>query len=203
VEEVFADIYRRRVWGDGESRSGPGSGLARTAEIRADLAALLATLGVRSMLDAGCGDFHWMQAADLPLDLYIGADVVGDLVEECRQRHASRGRRFMHLDITRDWLPRVDLILCRDVLPHLSFADITRAVDNFKRSGATWLLTNTFVDRPRNDDIPTGAWRSLNFLQPPFSWPAAAGEIDERCHHTGGAYADKRLALWPLAALNV
>ena len=64
----------------------------------------------------------------------------------------------MHLDITRDRLPRVDLILCRDVLPHLSFADIARAVDNFKRSGATWLLTNTFVDRPRNDDIPTGAW---------------------------------------------
>lgn len=202
MEEVFAGIYRRRVWGDGESRSGPGSGLVRTAEIRADLAVLLVALGVRSVLDAGCGDFHWMQAADLPIDLYIGADVVPDLIDECRARYATAGRRFVRLDIAADPLPRVDLILCRDVLPHLSFADIARTIANFKASGAPWLLTNTFDQRSGNDDIPTGAWRPLNFRRPPFSWPSPSGVIDERCHHTGGAYADKLLALWALAAIG-
>jgi SAM-dependent methyltransferase len=202
VEDVFADIYRRRVWGDGESRSGRGSGLVRTAEIRADLGVLLGALGVRSMLDAGCGDFHWMQAADLPITSYIGADVVQDLIDECRARYATAHRRFVHCDIAADPLPRVDLILCRDVLPHLSFADIARTIANFRASGAAWLLTNTFDGRPHNDDIPTGAWRPLNFRRPPFSWPPPSGVIDERCYHTGGAYADKRLALWALAAVR-
>ena len=202
MESVFADIYRRRVWGDGESRSGPGSGLARTEAIRADLAALVRSLGVRSLLDAGCGDFHWMQAADLGLDTYVGIDVVRDVVEGCAAQHAGPGIRFVHLDVTRDPLPHADLILCRDVLPHLSFADIGRALENFARSGARWLLTNTFVDRLENADIPTGDWRPLNLERAPFLLPPPSAVLDERCHHTGGIYADKRLALWALAALR-
>jgi SAM-dependent methyltransferase len=202
MKEVFGDIYRRRVWGEGESRSGPGSGLARTEPIRADLAALVRSLGVRSLLDAGCGDFHWMQAADLGLDAYIGIDVVGELVDACAALHARPGIRFAQVDITRDPLPSVDLILCRDVLPHLSYADIDRAVDNFVQSGSRWLLTNTFVEREENVDIPTGGWRPLNLERAPFLLPSPLRVLDEYCHHSGGIYADKRLALWALGALR-
>jgi len=35
----------------------------------------------------------------------------------------------------------------------------------------------------------------------PFSFPPPRELIDERCHHTGGIYADKRLGLWQLADL--
>jgi hypothetical protein len=201
VEQVFGHIYRHRLWDDGESLSGPGSGLARTEALRADLAALVRQLGIRSLLDAGCGDFHWMQAAHLGVDHYIGVDVVRDLVDCNRQHHAAPGRSFVHLNVIRDPLPRVDLILCRDVLPHLSFADIAEAIANFKRSRSTWLLTNTFVNRQMNDDIRTGEWRTLNLELLPFSFPAPAIVLDERCRHTGGIYADKRLALWSLSAL--
>jgi SAM-dependent methyltransferase len=202
MEEVFADIYKRRAWGDGESRSGPGSGLLRTEPIRADLAALVKSLGVRSLLDAGCGDFHWMQAADLGLEAYIGIDVVGEVVDGCAVRYARPGVRFAQVDITRDPLPRVDLILCRDVLPHFSYADIRRAIENFVGSGSRWLLTNTFVDRQENADIVTGEWRPLNLERAPFQLPAPSRILDEYCHHSGGIYADKRLALWALDALR-
>jgi len=202
MEEVFRDIYRRRAWGDGESPSGPGSGLARTEPIRADLSMLVRSLGVRSLLDAGCGDFHWMQAADLALDTYIGIDVVGELVDACSVRHARPGLRFARMDVTRDPLPRVDLILCRDVLPHFSFADIHRAMLNFVDSGSRWLLTNTFVDRQENADIVTGEWRPLNLERAPFLLPRPSRLLDEYCHHTGGIYADKRLALWELDGLR-
>jgi hypothetical protein len=202
MEHVFAGIYRRRLWGDGESVSGLGSGLERTKDIRADLVTLTRTLGVRSMLDAGCGDFHWMQASSLDLDVYVAVDVVRDLVDWCARHYAAPWRRFEHLDLTIDPLPRVDLILCRDVLPHFSFEDIDRAVANFRRSGSTWLLTNSFINRESNEDIPTGSWRPLNLEQPPFSFPTPAAVIDERCHHTGGLYADKRLSLWLLADLR-
>ena len=203
MAEIFAEIYRLKSWGDGESPSGPGSGLARTEGIRADLAALLRSLGVRSLLDAGCGDFHWMRAADLGLATYIGVDVVGEIVSACTTQYARDGYTFTCLDITRDPLPCVDLIVCRDVLPHLSYADIHRALDNFVASGSTWLLTNTFVERDTNSDIATGDWRPINLERAPFSLPAPSQVLDERCHHTGGIYRDKRLALWEVRSCRV
>lgn len=199
--DIFARIYRLRSWGDGESRSGPGSGLARTEAIRADLASLVHSLGVRSLLDAGCGDFHWMQATAVGLANYIGVDIVDEIVQACAAQYAHPGCDFACLDITRDPLPRVDLILCRDVLPHFSYADIDRALDNFARSGSTWLLTNTFVDRDANADIATGDWRPINLERAPFLLPAPSFVIDERCHHTGGIYRDKRLSLWSVSSI--
>ena len=200
LDRIFSDIYRQRLWGDGESTSGPGSGLERTAQIRADITALVRRLGVRSLLDAGCGDFHWMPAVLLEIDSYIGVDVVRELVKRNRQCHHAAGCQFEHVDITRDRLPTVDLILCRDVLPHLSLSEATEALGNFRQSGSTWLLATTFVDRVSNNDIATGAWRPLNLVLEPFSLPTPTMLIDERCHHSGGIYADKRLGLWHLAS---
>jgi hypothetical protein len=203
MAEIFTRIYRLRSWGDGESRSGPGSGLERTEGIRADLAALVRSLGVRSLLDAGCGDFHWMQATDLGLDTYLGVDIVEDVVSACAAQYSRTGYQFERLDITRDPLPRVDLILCRDVLPHLSHADIHFALDNFVRSGSKWLLTNTFVDREANVDVSTGDWRPINLEHAPFSLPAPSLVLDERCHHTDGIFRDKRLSLWDLSSISL
>jgi hypothetical protein len=89
------------------------------------------------------------------------------------------------------------VILCRDGLVHLSNADIVKTLINFRRSEAKWLLTNTFVDRTENPDIPAGGWRPLNLCLPPFSLPAPYRIIDEYCLGYDGAYRDKRLAVWP------
>ena len=100
-----------------------------------------------------------------------------------------------------DRLPRTDLILCRDGLVHLTNHDILRALANFRRSGATWLLANTFVDREENPDIATGDWRPINLERSPFDLPPPLLLIDERCPAGAGAFRDKRLALWPSGAL--
>ena len=142
-----------------------------------------------------------MPAVLLEIDSYIGVDVVRELVERNRACHSTVGRQFGHIDITRDRLPTVDLILCRDVLPHLSLSDAAEALENFRQSGSTWLLTTTFVDRGSNNDIATGAWRELNLVLEPFSLPTPTMLIDERCHHSGDIYADKRLGLWRLAEI--
>ena len=94
-EEVFARIYARREWGDDESRSGPGSGLTRTAGLRAALPTLLRELEVERILDAGCGDFHWLGCAELAVQEYIGIDVVPELIGELRRCHAAPSRRFV------------------------------------------------------------------------------------------------------------
>ena len=69
----------------------------------------------------------------------------------------------------------------------------------FQDQLTAYLLATTFVEHRINLDIETGGWRPLNMERPPFGFPAPLRAIDEKCLHTGGIYADKRLALWRLA----
>src|SRR5215510_10802135 len=84
MESTFAPFYTESLWGDSESRSGPGSNLTRTAKLRHELPALLQEIGARSMLDAPCGDFNWMKDTNLSLDLYFGVDIIPDLIARNR-----------------------------------------------------------------------------------------------------------------------
>jgi SAM-dependent methyltransferase len=198
VQRVFQEAYSRNLWGEAETVSGPGSGLARTASFRAEIPALLRELGARSLLDAGCGDLHWMKEVELPIDTYIGMDIVPELVASNQERHGGTQKRFVHGDIVRDDLPRVDVILCRDCLVHLNLADASAALRNFWRSRSRYLLATTFVDLQTNVDVETGGWRRLNLERDPFSLPAPERMIDERCVKPGAT--DKRLGLWRLLA---
>jgi len=198
----FERIHETNLWGADSSVSGVGSELEATAAIRERLPGLLNELGVRSLLDAPCGDHRWMASLDLDLDRYVGMDIVPSIVEALQRRYQRDARRsFLLADLTRDALPRCDLILSRDCLVHFSFATLGRALSNLKASGATWLLTTTFPELERNEDIEDADWRPLNFERAPLRWPAPAEIINERCTEAGGAYADKSLALWRLSDL--
>lgn len=202
-EQIFrgmSDVYRR--FGD-ESLSGPGSSLGQTEAIRAQLPPLLRELGVRSLLDAPCGDFNWMKAVAFEVEEYVGVDILFDQIEQNRQRYGGPSRCFLRLDILRDELPAADCILCRDCLVHLSFEDVFRALCNFKRSGARYLVMTTFTAHRPNQDTTLGRWRPLNFELAPFNLPAPRRLINERCSETGGIYADKCLGLWGFADLLV
>ena len=199
---IFTRVYRRRAWGDGESVSGPGSTEASAAAVRADVLRLLGAFGVSSVVDAPCGDFNWTRTVlgDRVLS-YVGVDVVDELIVANRERYGDATRHFLRGDLTRDPLPRADLVLSRDALVHFSFADIRAAIDNFRRSGSTYLLATTFIGARRNLDIRTGDWRTLNMQAPPFAFPPPLAVVDEQCTRAGGIYRDKRLALWKLSDL--
>jgi hypothetical protein len=202
-ESIFAshvDLNRRQR---SESLSGPGSSLDQTRQLRERLPAVLEQLGVRSLLDAPCGDLNWMRHVRLPVDRYIGVDLLDELISENERRFASAQRRFVRADVIRDALPRADAIFCRDLLGHLSFDDIRRALANFERSGATYLLTTTFTKPRPNQEIVTGGWRTLNLTLPPFDLPAPLGLIDEKCTEAGGVFDDKSIGVWRLADASV
>jgi SAM-dependent methyltransferase len=199
---VFTRVYRRNVWGDAESVSGPGSTAARGEAFRGEIIDLLRRLDARVLLDAPCGDFNWIAEVADAVPQYVGVDVVPELIERVRAVHGNARRTFICADLVRDPLPRADVILCRDALVHFSFSEIRAALANFRRSGATYLLTTTFVDAPRNADIRTGAgWRDLNLQEPPFAFPPPLELIDERCPAYGGVNRSKHLGLWRLDTL--
>jgi len=195
VEKVFSDIYRNNAWADPESVSGRGSTLARTAVVRKELPALLAELGAGSLLDAPCGDFNWMRHVDLGRVDYKGADVVPELIAQNRLKYGGARRQFVVLDITKDEVPRADLILCRDCLIHLSFRHARAAVANFKRSGSTYLLATTHAHERENVDIESGSGRYVNLRLPPFNFPEPLRLITE------DPELGKCLGLWRLKDL--
>ncbi len=198
--QLFATIFRKNFWRGPDSRSGRGSGFVQTEKIRETLPALVKELGVRSLLDLPCGDFYWMSNVALELDTYIGADIVEELIMTNTQAFGDDKRTFIVRDVTKDTLPNVDLILCRDCFVHLSFEDIQQAISRINNSGARYLLTTTFVDRATNRNIRTGQWRPLNLEKPPFSFGTPLRLINEGCTEKDkdGTYADKSLGLWRL-----
>jgi glycosyltransferase involved in cell wall biosynthesis len=201
--EVFHKVYSTNFWRSAESWSGTGSDLAQTAEIRRRLPEIIRQFGVRTMLDIPCGDFHWMKEVDLDLE-YIGADIVEDLIGDNLARFSSSKRRFNVLDITKDSLPAVDMVFCRDLLVHLSYADAFAALKNLRTSGSTYLLTTTFTRRSRNFDIPTtGEWRPLNLQLEPFKFGDPLLIINEKCTEGDGSWSDKSLGLWRISDLDI
>ncbi len=201
-EEIFAanvDQYRRHGL---ESMSGPGSSAAQTEELRERLPLVLDSLDIGSLLDAPCGDFHWMRHVRLGARVYMGVDVQRELIDEDRSRYGEDGRSFQHANIMTADLPRADAILCRDLLPHLSYSEIAAALRNFCRSGATYVLTTTFTNPRPNIDTSGGNWRPLNLNDAPFSFPPALRLINERCSEAGNAYSDKCLGVWRLLDLS-
>jgi len=201
LEERFAYIFDHNLWNSEESRSGAGSTLLETETLRRELPALLQELGARTLLDIPCGDFGWMSTVDLGPVLYTGADLVESLIAANEAAYGSATRAFRWLDLTESTLPQADVIICRDCLVHLSFANIRRALANMKRSGSTWLLTTSFPELEVNEDIADGDWRPLNFERPPFDLPMPERSIVENCLESDGAFRDKSLCLWRLADL--
>ena len=187
LAETFEAIHRENTWKSAESVSGSGSTLAETEALRRELPGLFAELGVHSLLDIPCGDFRWMQALDLDLESYVGADIVEALAVENQRRFGDARRRFEKLDLTRDPLPAADLILCRDCLVHLSFTDAGLAVKNLLHGEASYFAATTFPDCRRNDDARTGHWRPLNLQRPPFDFPEPLDLIYEGCRLKGHA----------------
>jgi hypothetical protein len=196
MQERFVRIHDQDGWSTGgESVSGSGSTLARTGPIRAALAGLLSSLDARVLLDVPCGDFNWLREVELPGIAYVGGDVVPALVAHNQQRYGDARRRFISVDLTRDPLPAADVILCRDCFIHFALDDIAAALANFKRSGARYLLTNTFPAVRGYTEIATGGFRRLNLERPPFGFPVPQARVLE------ASDIGKELCAWRLADL--
>ncbi|MFC6495946.1 class I SAM-dependent methyltransferase [Ancylobacter dichloromethanicus] len=197
MSPIFDHIYENNLWRSDESRSGPGSTLAGTANIRQELPKIVENLSLTSILDAPCGDFYWMKEVTFRDGFrYIGADIVKPMIEANRQAYEKPfSRTFLTLDITKDPLPEVGLFFCRDCLFHLSIADIKKVFDNFLRSGTPYMMTTTHINTDQfvNTDINSGSFRFIDLFKPPFNLPAdVLARVDD--YHMG--IVPREMCVW-------
>lgn len=197
-ETVFNEIYETKYWNSISSVSGSGSDLEITSKIRQEIPKLFKRYGISSVLDIPCGDFYWMKELDLSNIHYIGADIVDGIIKSNSERYGKNNVEFKKIDLLKDDLPTVDLIINRDCLVHFSYNHITQALENIKQSKSRYLLSTTFQERKKNYDIVTGEWRPLNLLLPPFCFPRPIETILENSTEGGGEFHDKALCMWEI-----
>ena len=129
LREVFERVYARNQWrgAKGQFCSGDGSSEGFARPYAESIQSLIGTHGVKTILDLGCGDFAVGRLLASPGVKYTGVDVVEPLIQRNRVLFENDHTRFLCLDMTSDALPMADLCLVRQVLQHLSNAEI-RAV---------------------------------------------------------------------------
>ncbi|SFM28447.1 hypothetical protein SAMN03159341_12422 [Paenibacillus sp. 1_12] len=194
MKEIFSSIFHNNLWGGTESVSGPGSSIHESARLIHYLPLLIELFEIRTMLDAPCGDFHWMQHVPLSLDSYYGVDIVSEIIEQNIQKYKKEPIQFFEKNIVQDDLPTSDLILCRDALVHFDNEHIFETLKNFARSKSTYLLTTHFPHIKENTNITVGNWRPLHYGLPPFSFGPPLLMIKESTQI-------KTMALWRIADL--
>lgn len=135
-----------------------------------------------TVVDLGCGDFSVGRQllAHAPDIRYVGCDIVPELVEAHRAGVHDPRASFRQLDIVTGELPDGDICLVRQVLQHLSNADIGRVLHKMARYHAVYISEGCPVtaEGPPNPDKPSGPgvrwdWRSgrgrgIELDLPPF-----------------------------------
>jgi SAM-dependent methyltransferase len=172
----FTDIYLTNYWRNGESRSGVGSTLDYTENLRKELPNLFEKFDIKKILDAPCGDFNWMRLViELNNNLeYIGGDIVRELIEDNNRKYKERRINFLELDITEDKLPEADLMICRDCLFHLPIKEVQKFIKNFRESNIKYLLTTSHINSVKNEtnsDIEDGQFCFIDLFKEPYNFP--------------------------------
>lgn len=201
IEKLFTDIYKTNFWLSSESVSGPGSELRFTRRMSHELTALIKRFGITSIADAPCGDCNWMRHVNIGSCRYIGYDIVQDLIERNREILGSH-KEFEHTNLIENIIEKVDLIICRDMLAHLTDEQIFKVLHNFKQSGSKYILMTTNLNSRENYPIArAGDWRKLNLELPPFNFPRPLAIIEEDTPFEWER--GKCLALWFLDDIQV
>jgi hypothetical protein len=172
--KTFRSIYRQNLWGvDGKSPffSGIGSRGEHTELYVKAMVPLLAQHGTTLkeelvIVDLGCGDFAVGSALLRSLNgaRYIGCDIVPELIDYNQTwygtaQYGPRNVEFRTVDIVRDPLPDGDVCLVRQVLQHLSNAEISSILSKLSKYRYVYISEGQPLIRegPPNPDKRVGA----------------------------------------------
>lgn len=159
---TFEEIYQRNRWNGINSRSGPGSEMLPTTRLRQFLPWLVKAEGIRSVLDVGCGDNYWMP--DMPG--YLGIDPSPTAIQRAQAAHPERTYTVGDVRELREPGETFDLVICRDVLQHLSLLSAMNVLKALRDKGRVVLISTYHGTTNRN--VPDGGYYEPNLTAPPF-----------------------------------
>jgi len=135
---VFTEIYETNRWGGEQGEFCSGAGSVHSPIVDAYIGLIhreSISEGFQDMrfVDLGCGDFRVGQSILPFCSSYIGVDVVAPLIEHNQREFGNEVTEFKCLDISESDLPEGDVCFIRQVLQHLSNAEISRILKKLDR----------------------------------------------------------------------
>jgi len=173
-EKVFSEIYENGWWGfneEGKGFSGIGSTLHNNEVYISFIQDFVKKNKIKTIVDAGCGDWTFSKEVDWGDAEYLGLDVVKSVIDEDIRKYSSDKIKFKQFDLLTEPLPPADLLICKDVLMHLTNGDIQNfltKIKNYKHC----LFTHNIADVDQsnvNKEINRGWFRELDLTAPPFN----------------------------------
>lgn len=151
-----ADFDYKEYW-DERYRSGGDSGTGSygdLADFKADyIHAFLAKHPVQTVLEFGCGDGNQLRLMRYPR--YLGLDVSAAAVERCAKifRDDPTKRFLVYTPGSLTNLPPADLVLCLDVLYHITDEEEFRTtLRDIFASAAKYVILYTSLEKPPGDE---------------------------------------------------
>jgi hypothetical protein len=187
LEESFDYIYKHRIWGADGTRplSGWGSYGEWAASFVRVAAQVIKERGIRTVTEIGCGDFNIGSQLSGSVEKYQASDISSEIIRWNIDRFSDLNNVvFQQANACVDPLPPADLLIIRQVLQHLTNAQIESVLQNVEKTGFRHVLIAEHVSSPEkagapNQDLPSqGYFTRLDFNsgvfidQPPFSRPA-------------------------------
>lgn len=127
AKEVFSEIYKRHGWGMG---SGIGSDSPPYIDMIIDF---LKSANKKIVVDLGCGDMRIGNNFTDYCSGYIAIDIVPELINKLQSYYWGNRVKFICSDIIEDDLPDGNICLIRQVLQHLSNAEIIKILPKLQK----------------------------------------------------------------------
>lgn len=192
AQQIFSRIYESGAWGRSGDRAQPffsGSGSHDEAIVAPYVEAVRAFLATferkPDVVDLGCGDFSVGARLRPCCGAYTACDIVPQLIEFNRTRFAALDVDFRTVDLIADPLPAGDVVFVRQVLQHLSNAQIAQAIPKIRAAYRFLVLTEHLpglpdfvpnLDKQPGIGVRTGAGSGVVLTRPPFD----LAPVDER-----------------------
>ncbi|MAW94068.1 MULTISPECIES: class I SAM-dependent methyltransferase [unclassified Leeuwenhoekiella] len=180
TKAAMMQVYEKNLWGGGQTAfySGVGSHDPNTVQAYVEVVCTFfkSFKTPPTVCDLGCGDFNIGSRLVSYTSSYKAIDIVPDLIARNKKRFQSEQLSFGVLDIAKDPLPKGDCALLRQVLQHLSNAEIQAIVG--KLYDYTYVILTEHLpdcDFEPNKDIISGQGIRLkkqsgvDLLAPPFN----------------------------------
>lgn len=181
TKDAMEQIYKMHLWGKNNSKfySGIGSHDPKIVDpyIRIVSSFLNSFNPPMVVCDLGCGDFNVGKKLVKFSKKYIAVDIASNLINHNKEIFKNEKLEFQCLDIAKDDLPNGDCALIRQVLQHLSNAEVLNITNKLKTYKYV-IITEHVPDQvfiPNKEIISGQGIRlkkqsGINLLAPPFNF---------------------------------
>ena len=181
TKAAMEQVYEKKLWGCNQTDFYSGEGSHRAEIVNPYITEVTAFLTLfknkLTVCDLGCGDFNVGKELVPHTQQYIAVDIVPSLIARNKEKFKAPNLEFHCMDLATADLPSAECAIVRQVLQHLSNAEVQNIVS--KLTNYKYIILTEHIPKGEfvpNKDIISGQGNRLkkqsgvNLLAPPFNF---------------------------------